>query len=143
MPATILGERTFVVSRAGIEGDRDGRAEVAFLEELGAPDDAYAWAMANPISEPLDILVQAFQVCAAPQGRILDAFVTAFREPTINVNLWEPVSERLATVEGVHARAFTGQVGVLYLYGVGDTVFAVWAPTDHLATEVIRELVSR
>ena len=143
MPRTILGADTFVASGAGIEGDRAGRAEVAFLEALDAPDNAYAWAAASPVDGSLDVMVQAFQVCAAPQERILGAFVTAFREPTINVNLREPVVERRANVAGVAARIFTGQRGVLSLYGAGDTVFAVWAPTDEVATNVIQELLGR
>lgn len=138
MPSAMLGAETIVVSGSGIEGDRSGRAEVAFLDALGAPDDAYLWAVASQLGEG-EAFVQAFQVCGAPQDEVLDAFIGAFRASTIETNLMPPVIASTGIIDGIGIVSFTGKQGVVYLYAESDTVFAIWAPDAQIATSIIQE----
>ncbi len=142
LPSTILGEDMWRTSGRGIEGDRSGRVEVAFIELLGATDDDYTWAMAGPRDDSLKVLIQAFRVCGAPEERLLDAYTAAFKE-SIELNLGMAggsVTQRSAIVGDKEILAFTGENEVMFLHADGDTVVAVWASDEDLSAQVIGDL---
>lgn len=143
LPAVVDGVTMLRVSGRGIEGERDGRVEVAFLELLGAQDADYSYAAAMPV-EQLDLLVQAFRVRGAERDALRNAFVQTFLLSTgpISLGLFpdDPIPQDKLTLDGKEVVKLHGPESAVYLYARDDIVFAVWTSDENLAHRVVADL---